>query len=56
VIHKRVHFWLTIAWGLLIVPTLIWWSESILWIALISIYANMATHWGAYEAARKGEK
>lgn len=32
----------TIVWALLILPTLLWWRESILWIALMSVWANFA--------------
>lgn len=48
----RLHFWLTMAWIGLIAPTVLWWSRSILWVLLMSIWANAATHWGAYQAAR----
>lgn len=48
----RLHFWLTLAWIGLIVPTVMFWSRSILWVLLMSIWANAATHWGAYQAAR----
>lgn len=48
----RLHFWLTLLWVSLIVPTVLWWSQSILWVLLMSIWANAATHWGAYQAAR----
>lgn len=48
----RLHFWLTLGWATLAVPTVLWWSHSILWVLLMSIWANAATHWGAYQAAR----
>jgi hypothetical protein len=48
----RLHFWLTAAWVMLIIPTVVWWSHSILWVLLMSIWANAATHWGAWQAAR----
>lgn len=48
----RLHFWMTVLWAALIVPTLLWWNQSILWVLLMSIWANAATHWGAYQAAR----
>lgn len=48
----RLHFWLTLGWATLVVPTVLWWSHSILWVLLMSIWANVSTHWGAYQAAR----
>jgi uncharacterized membrane protein len=50
-----IHFVLTITWIALLLPTILWWKESILWLALISVYANIATHWGGYQAARVEE-
>lgn len=52
---KRVHLSLTVIWAILAVPTVIWWSESILWVALISVYANVAAHWSAYQGSRAEE-
>jgi hypothetical protein len=46
------HKYATIAWVLLVIPTLIWWRESVLWVALMSIWANVASHWAAYQASR----
>jgi hypothetical protein len=46
---------MTVAWVLAIVPTLLWWKESILWIALMSVWANVAGHWSAFDAARAEE-
>lgn len=42
----------TAVWVILIIPTLIWWKESILWVGLMSIWANVVGHFGAYIAAR----
>jgi hypothetical protein len=52
----RVHLWLTVAWALALVPTVLWWQDSVLWVAVTSIYGNVATHWGAWQAARAEEK
>jgi membrane protein required for beta-lactamase induction len=46
-----VHGCLMILWILLIIPTLLWWRESILWIAFMSLYAIISTHASAIEAA-----
>jgi len=50
-ILRKVHGILTIIWILLIIPSLLWWSDSILWIILMSTWANIAGHWSAYQAA-----
>lgn len=55
-ILRKLHLTLTIVWGLLIIPTVVWWSESILWIGLISVYANFASHWSAYQGTRAEEE
>ena len=49
---RRFHMAATVAWAMLLVPTLLWWRESILWVASMSLYANMVGHWSAYQAAR----
>lgn len=48
----RIHVVLALVWVCLIVPTLLFWSNSILWILIISIYANIGAHFSAYEAAK----
>lgn len=40
------------AWILLGIPTVIWWKESVLWVALMSIYANFKTSHGAHKAEK----
>jgi hypothetical protein len=46
------HLAMTIVWMALLVPTLIWWKSSILWVAGMSLYANVAAHWSAFQGAR----
>ncbi|MGI5136362.1 hypothetical protein [Streptomyces sp. CA-106110] len=40
-ILSRLHLTLTVGWALLAIPTLIWWRNSILWVAFMSLYANV---------------
>lgn len=54
--HSNAHLVLTLVWVLLAIPTLIWWKESILWVAVMSLYANVAGHWAAYEGSRAKEE
>jgi len=35
----------------MVVPTVLWWRESVLWVALLSIYALVITAAGAEQAA-----
>jgi hypothetical protein len=53
---RRFHATATVIWLLLIVPTLIFWSQSVLWVALMSIWANVAGHWSAWQATRAEEE
>lgn len=39
-------------WVLLLVPTLIWWRNSVLWVAAMSLYANFVGHFSAWQGAR----
>ena len=47
----RLHFLLAAAWLALMWPTVTTWKDSILWVGLISCYANFVSHWGAGQAA-----
>jgi hypothetical protein len=47
VIHRAMQW----TWALLAIPTLLWWRESILWVAFMSLYANFVGHAAAAEAA-----
>jgi hypothetical protein len=46
-----VHGLMSGLWALLLIPTLLWWRESILWVAFMSLYANFVGHLSALEAA-----
>ena len=48
----RVHLALTFLWIAAIVPTLIWWRDSVLWVAMMSLWANIASHAAAWQASR----
>lgn len=49
---KLIHLVLTLFWLSLTLPTLLWWKNSIAFVAWISLYANVASHWAAYQGAR----
>lgn len=48
---SKIHIGFAIFWAIMIVPTILWWPDSILWVAFISLYALVATHISSYEAA-----
>jgi len=52
---KRFHLLATILWACLLPPTLLWWRESVFWVAIMSWYANVVGHWSAYQSARSEE-
>lgn len=49
---KRCHLVAAVMWVGLAIPSLIWWKDSVLWVILISIYANIVWHLSGYSAAR----
>lgn len=52
---KRVHGVMTVLWLLLAVPTVLWWGESVMWVALMSVWANVAGHFSGWQGARAEE-
>lgn len=51
-----IHRSLAVVWTLLAVPSVIWWKDSIVWVILISLYANVVGHLSAGEAAKGKEE
>jgi hypothetical protein len=52
-LHSRgFHLTMVVLWATLLLPTLLWWKDSILWVASMSLYANVAAHWASYQGAR----
>jgi len=45
---RRFHLLMMVVWALLLVPTLLWWHNSILWVAGMS-------HFSAWQAVRAEE-
>jgi hypothetical protein len=48
----KAHLALTIVWVVMIIPGVLLWRDSVPFLVAVSIYANAAGHWAAYE----GEK
>lgn len=49
---RRAHAILTFTWLALTLPTLLWWKDSVPWVAWMSLYANVVGHWSGWQAAR----
>jgi len=39
----------------MVIPTMLWWRNSILWVSFMSLYAIVVGHWSAYQAAHGEE-
>ena len=48
----RFHGYATLVWVLLMIPSLLLWKESLLWVIIMSVWANVAGHWSSWQAAR----
>ncbi len=53
---KKFHLSMMVVWALLLIPTLLFWKESILWVLIISLYANFVGHFSAWNASRAEKK
>lgn len=50
---RRFHAWATLGWAALIpISILTSLKTSLLWIVTMSCWANFASHWAAWQAAR----
>jgi hypothetical protein len=45
---KWVQLALATTWALLAIPTALFWSNSVLWVGLMSVYACAGLHLGAF--------
>lgn len=49
---EKRHKYLIWFWIIMIIPSVLWWKENVLWLILISLYANIETSAAAYEAKK----
>lgn len=40
-VKKKYHYFALGFWLLAIIPTILFWKDSVLWIAIMSLYANI---------------
>jgi hypothetical protein len=43
------HLYEAFFWIAAVIPTLLWWRDAVLWVAVMSLYANYKTAIGAHE-------
>ena len=53
---RKFHGWATLVWIMLAIPSVLFWSESVLWVIILSVWANVASHWASWQAARAEAK
>jgi hypothetical protein len=51
----KFHLIMMCVWAGLAIPTVLFWRESILWVAFMSLYANFVGHFSGWDAARAEE-
>lgn len=49
---QRFHAASTVVWAILILPTLLFWRDSVLFVGIVSCYANAVGHFSAYQGSR----
>jgi hypothetical protein len=52
VFFRRFHAFGTVAWLVLMYPTVEWWHDSVLFVGLVSCYANAVGHFSGYQGTR----
>lgn len=52
---RKIHAWMTVIWFLAVIPTVLWWADSVLWVGLMSCYAAAVGHFSAWQAVRAEE-
>lgn len=50
------HLFLAAAWVALVIPAVLWWKESIIFVILLSLYANFEASIAAHHALRTQEE
>lgn len=53
---STVHRCLMGVWLVLLVPTIVWWRSSVVWLVFMSWYANFVGHWSTRAAMAAKEE
>lgn len=56
VFMRRFNFWAMVAFAALVVPSMIWLSQSLPFLVAISVWANLAGHLSAWQSSRIEER
>lgn len=48
----KIHATLACVWALLMIPSLLYWKESLVWVIAMSCYANFAGSMASLQAAK----
>jgi hypothetical protein len=51
-LYLLFHGWAAVFWTIMIVPSWLWFRNSLFFVIFISLYANIATEFGAWQAVR----
>lgn len=49
---QKFHLGMIVVWLLLAIPSILWWKTSVLWVIILSLYANIVGHMSGYSGAR----
>lgn len=52
---RRFHLVMIVVWCALSVPGLLWWRDAVWFVVVMSLWANVAGEFAAYQAARTEE-
>ncbi|WP_280246175.1 hypothetical protein [Nocardia abscessus] len=53
---QRRHLILGWLWIVLAVPALLWWKDSVLFVILLSLYANSEASFAAHQAKKRNDE
>lgn len=49
-LREHYHRVLAVFWLVMLVPTILWWNQLVVWVAIMSIYANFEASMAAHAA------
>lgn len=53
---KYYHLVMMGVWPILAIPALLWWKDSLVFVILLSLYANFAGDFSGYQGSRAEEE
>jgi len=49
---RKFNGWATIFWLVMGVPSILWWKTSVLWVIVLSLWANVVGHFDGWISGR----